>query len=330
MSLSDDDTYAATSLFSDTDYLMSLQLTILHKIVLNLIPKSLKTELEHCTSQIDDRDSRGRTCLFWAAARGDVKNLEILLDYQAKVDLCDEHGDTALHHAKNEDCIKLLLAAKLPVDVRNHSGATSLMLACRLYNTPATALALLNYGADVNAVDKSHQTPLHGAADHGRRSRCIEPLVRNGADVNTANSTSDSPLRLAILFNAHDGLRHMLHSDKSSADFTTRNCFGHTFAHTIAHYADVETVNILTKTVPLGLTADVTSRDAGGMTSLEHFEGRFDVDDQLRTALYRLFQVLRGRLSDVSQVSNVSEAQTLQNTDIEEDNDVFYDAFAAV
>lgn len=73
--LSEDKEYAMTSVFSDTDYLQTRRFTVLHKIVLGLVPKQLGSELKYCTKDINAVDSSGRTCVSWAAGRNDQDNL---------------------------------------------------------------------------------------------------------------------------------------------------------------------------------------------------------------------------------------------------------------
>jgi ankyrin repeat protein len=56
---------------------------------------------------------------------------------------------------------------------------------------------LIRHGADVNAIDGTHSTPLHLAFSKG----CVESvklLIRHGADVNAKNGRQATPLHLAV------------------------------------------------------------------------------------------------------------------------------------
>ena len=56
---------------------------------------------------------------------------------------------------------------------------------------------LVRHGADVNASDKTHSTPLHLAPSKG----CVESvklLIQHGADVNAKNGRQSTPLHLAV------------------------------------------------------------------------------------------------------------------------------------
>ena len=58
----------------------------------------------------------------------------------------------------------------------------------------------LDAGGDVDAKDKSGQTPLHGAAGYGYKE-IVELLIANGADVNAIGDGGDTPLDIAIMAN---------------------------------------------------------------------------------------------------------------------------------
>lgn len=82
-------------MFDDDEFLQNRQFTVLHKVVLGLIPKQLQDELEYSTKDIDVVDSSGRTCVSWAAARGDEKSLGTLLQYGADPNLPDTQGSVS-------------------------------------------------------------------------------------------------------------------------------------------------------------------------------------------------------------------------------------------
>lgn len=59
------------------------------------------------------------------------------------------------------------------------------------------ALKLLNFGADINALDNERRTPLHHAAEAGK-ARIIPLLVQRGASTGTRDTLKGkTPLELA-------------------------------------------------------------------------------------------------------------------------------------
>jgi ankyrin repeat protein len=59
-----------------------------------------------------------------------------------------------------------------------------------------TVVALLEAGADPNAVDKSGVTPLHRAI-RNRSSSAARALIDGGADVRRPNGSGSTPIELA-------------------------------------------------------------------------------------------------------------------------------------
>jgi ankyrin repeat protein len=101
------------------------------------------------------RDSWGKTPLSLAFRKsGDA----VMAVIGSNVNLVDSDGNTPLHMAVTErasdDILKMLLAARFPVNNRNRSGSTALMLAVKA-GSESSARILLAAGADPFASDNS-------------------------------------------------------------------------------------------------------------------------------------------------------------------------------
>ena len=105
--------------------------------------------------------------------------------------------------------MRVLLELGADPTIENEDGSTLLMVAAGLGihspgedpGTEAEALECvqiaLELGGDVNAIDRNHETALHGAAYRGANS-IVELLVDNGADTfDVENSRGWTPLRIA-------------------------------------------------------------------------------------------------------------------------------------
>ncbi|TDH66643.1 hypothetical protein CCR75_001092 [Bremia lactucae] len=110
-----------------------------------------------------------RTPLHWAAIRGALQVVELLLEAHADVHFQDARGRTALHWA------------------------------ARLHRTDVVH-ALLTAGADVHLVDAEHMTPLLCAAcGHDATRQVFSLLTAAGGDINAALPlTGDTALHLAV------------------------------------------------------------------------------------------------------------------------------------
>jgi ankyrin repeat protein len=113
-----------------------------------------------------------------AAVANDLAMLKIVLDGGASArNITSRYAGTALiaaAHLGHVEAVKMLIAAKAPLNHINNLGWTALMEAVVLgnggANHTATARALVEAGADVNIADKQGATPLQ----HARRRGYVE------------------------------------------------------------------------------------------------------------------------------------------------------------
>jgi hypothetical protein len=110
-----------------------------------------------------------------AAVANDVEMLKILLEGGASAkNITSRYDGTALiaaAHLGHAEIVKLLIAAKAPLNHVNNLGWTALMESIVLGNGDAkhtaTLKALVEAGADVNIADRNRVTPLQHARMRG-------------------------------------------------------------------------------------------------------------------------------------------------------------------
>lgn len=299
----------------------SQQYTVLHKIVLGLAPGlDLATQLQTSTSLIDVPDSRGRTPLWWASARGDTSAVKLLLDFGASayVRAQDQHGP--LHVAKNPGTARLLLDAGIDVDMRDGSGRTALH--CCSYRGPGRGgsisllRTLLDSGADIDAQTIHKNTPLHFAAMYSCIEH-IEELICRGANIELLRLPKDlyfdgrfskfpfpiktisdagaygiydgtTPLSTAVQFAQAASVRVLL---RHGANVTTKTKKGLTILHLAAMKGNVATIEALAEARLKGL--DARSQDSAGLTAQDYLEERIDINLSLRRAFKKLVASLQ-------------------------------------
>ncbi|MCH6256844.1 ankyrin repeat domain-containing protein [Puniceicoccaceae bacterium K14] len=96
-----------------------------------------------------------------------------------------------------QDELKAMILAGLPVDLKDEKGNTLLMLAS-YHGHLETVRMLLDFGADTECRNDRKQTPLGGVAFKGHLD-VVELLLERGADPNGDNG-GKMPLLFAAMF----------------------------------------------------------------------------------------------------------------------------------
>ena len=132
------------------------------------------------------RDNDERTPLHLASYYGQVEVAEALLEHTVQVNATDIWGHTPLHQVTlgiaNYDYKSSITDRR---DQRRHPGRV-----IRL------SQLLLEHGADVNAQNKDHDTPLHLASSL-RLHEMARLLLKHGAKVDLENLEGKTPLQVA-------------------------------------------------------------------------------------------------------------------------------------
>ena len=159
------------------------------------------------------RDQWHSTALHRAAFGGNTQIVELLLNAGADIDAESQHGLTplfsAVHNAQVQ-VVRLLIARGAKVDPKLDTGESPLHISARGFRAKVfyergagedwapqqmveIAQALLDAGADVNALAKGGTSPLHIAARYGNKAM-VELLLARGASVNAEDRSGSLPL----------------------------------------------------------------------------------------------------------------------------------------
>lgn len=223
---------------------------MIHQIVLGLSQLDLKSQLDVTTTEIDVRDSLGRTPLHWALRTSNKTALEVLLGYGANPNILDSRGLSIFWHelvgrAIDDDtkCLVVLLGSLTAFQ----PPLRRKILPCRALERPGEQCDSCNIPALkdlINATDQSRFTPLMWAAQNDMLHH-VHLLLAHGAVVDlpaAKGSTESGPLLLSVQSNAHRVLKLMLDTTTWPGITDTEQM---NVLHLAAIFGDLETINIL-------------------------------------------------------------------------------------
>ncbi len=282
-------------MFKKDQWFEERQFSILHKIVLDLLPtsRSLEQELSASTSNIDLADSEGRTPLSWAAERGNILAVQTLLRYDASLSSKSITSMTPLHYAAkapDSACLSILLDKNASVTANNKWSQSPLNIASYFQDDSSFIAPLLDHGADINEKDCYSSSAL-SCATFMNNFNTARYLISRGADINSQDSLGITVLNESIENNSHECTSLLL---DSGADLSIADRSGETVLHVIARRADLQTFRIFQGTDMEDIRPD--ARTNAGLTARDVFAQRADISADVGKA----FQHLMGKLDPKS------------------------------
>lgn len=155
-------------------------------------------------------------------------------------------GWSPLHIAIKKDYSKIIMAllkAGANVDERAPYAWTPLHFAARYSSSVDTVRALLEKGADIEALTNVNDTPLT-LSIYNEHNCCdiLKLLIKRSANINARESNGKTAAHLAAEKGKTEMLKILL---KAGADANAVNEVGWTPLHLAARYADIETTQLL-------------------------------------------------------------------------------------
>ncbi|KAI9368373.1 ankyrin repeat-containing domain protein [Aspergillus egyptiacus] len=161
-------------------------------------------------ADVNALDNEGYTPLLyivqWEESHVACEVVDYLLRHGAASDVQNHDGYGALHLCASHDItdprrLVELLWNEDRVNMRSWEGETPLHLAVTDQVQPGKAMALIDFGADVNAQDRRRETALHRLCTQWGIPRRQDDelfayLLEHGADPNQPDQAGDSPLHL--------------------------------------------------------------------------------------------------------------------------------------
>jgi ankyrin repeat protein len=219
------------------------------------------------SSQVDFKDEKGKTLLFFAAEKGFAKLAAFLLSKGAWVNTRDKWNFTPLHEVLNKETAEVLIKGGAFLEVKSNIGLTPLQTA--VYGLRLeVARFLVSKGAASNifldtAMGRFEQvqlqvqknpnivnnagvdgwTLLHHAAAAGQY-KIVDFLISKKADINAQTIKGETPLHLAVSWGRKKIIKLLI---INGADVNVRNKYGNTPLNIAKTNGDREAIKLLEK-----------------------------------------------------------------------------------
>jgi len=223
--------------------------------------------LELDLNQVDFKDKKGKTLLFFAAEKGFAKLAAFLVSKGADVNTRDKWNFTPLHEALNKETAEVLIDSGAFLEVKSHSGLTPLQTAVYGLRLDVARL-LVSKGAASDifldaAMGRFEQvrqqvqrnleivknagvygwTLLHHAAAAGQY-QIADFLISKKADINAQTIKGETPLHLAVSWGRKKIVKLLI---SNGANVKVRNKYGNTPLQIARASGDRESIKLLEK-----------------------------------------------------------------------------------
>lgn len=159
----------------------------------------LRTNKDKLKEWINKRSISGYTSLHYAAFRGNMDVIKLLIENGAVIDTSNNEGLNVLHLGAqgNRTSVLIYFVEKYNLDIMktDNIGSTPLHWASYV-GSEDCLIYILTLNPDINKQDIEGLTPLHLAVTSDR-SRIIKKLLHKGADKNIRDKQNRTPLDLA-------------------------------------------------------------------------------------------------------------------------------------
>ena len=150
-------------------------------------------------------------------------------DLKAWVNIKADNGFTALHYAAfrgNIKVIKLLISYGADLNIKNDNGLNVMHLASQGNQTSAIVYFFEYHGFQLDCTDYANSTPLHWASYSGS-CEAFDYLISQGVDLNAIDKDGSTPLHLAAISEKKKIISKLikLNCDWRKLDFNERSAY---------------------------------------------------------------------------------------------------------
>lgn len=238
-----------TRIFANNEILDEQEFTVFHQIVLGFCHTELENQFKFNYRDVDLPDANRRTPLLWAAWRGDIQKVRVLLELGADPNKKDLQGYGPLAKAAEAghlECVRALVNGGATVTTKSDPGFEPIHLACENSSEGLRIVKyLLAHGSTATTLGPGGWTPLHCACYRGATS-IISLLLKHGVDIDIQNELGVSPVMAAAQI-GHDDITCLLIDIGARLDFQSND--GLNLVHFVVIGGSARTLETLTRAV---------------------------------------------------------------------------------
>ncbi|KAM7215308.1 ankyrin [Rhypophila decipiens] len=297
-------TQSASSSTDRDDWVTEQNFPLIHRIILGISSKPLADEIAENPTAVYLKDAQGRTALDWATARAQLSDMRLLIANGADPNSMDITGRTTVLHAVDshvDEALQIVLEEghadpnpKMPPGIFRSSPLTS----SGFGGLTNMLRLLLKHGAEIDACNPEGMTALHSVASTQNVESALV-LLEWGADLNAVSRNGRTPLTTAIVYNNHPVLR--LFIERCYEFIITARFKGPQLLPVIAEYADLETLSILSSSYPFKLSLDLGQESLDNCRRI--LEARRDFDEKLKAAFEELVWIAKAEEEAIAGVA---------------------------
>ena len=260
-----EDGWTPLLLAAQEGHLSIVECLVEHGAIVNAKYVQGRTHFASCNSEIH-QFLEPYTDICIASSTGNIRALDYIIKRgESNINTKDKYGKTGMHYAAMKGhlyAVNLLICNGGDAQMKDKRGRTALHYACEEGHLEVVK-CLVVFGG-VNERDNEGRTPLHYAAANGKIA-VVGYLVRHGGNVNEWDNKGRTPIAIASSRHYWDVVDHLI-KNGGTVTVNERDEEGVTLLHFAAQEGHLEVVRCLVEEK----RANVNEQDNYGKTPMDY------------------------------------------------------------